>query len=144
MGYEIFEKKATRVGSPAVTFSKDRISLNNPAAQIFYQDAVEFVLLLWDSDNLRVALRPLTKKDKRAYKLSYGPVSNNQPNGASFSARTFQNHIGWKEGGSVVMPAEWNPKEGLMEFTGPGERIEDDRQKKLLSIDSAKEARSAT
>ena len=95
MAYEIFEKKARVLGPLPITISKDRISANSPAARVFHQRAVEFVLLLWDKDNRKLALRPLTKKDARAYKLSYGQVKNNQPNGATFSARTFLSHIGW-------------------------------------------------
>ena len=135
MAYEIFEKKAIRVGTPAVTFnSKDRISINSQAAKILHQHAVEFVLILWDKQGRKAALRPLSKKDRRAYKLSYGKISNNQPNGASFSARTFLNHIGWKTQEKQTMSAEWNEDEQLLEFVLPANCLEDDNQKKLLTM----------
>ena len=134
MAYEIFEKKATRIGAPAITISKDRISANCPAARVFHQRAVEFVLLLWDKDNRKLALRPLTKKDARAYKLSYGQVKNNQPNGATFSARTFLSHIGWDSKEKQVMPALWNEEQEIMECEVPAECLHDERQGKLLTI----------
>ena len=136
MTYEIFEKKAVRVGSPAITFNrKDRISLNSQAAKIFHQRAVEFVLLLWDKQTCGAALRPLTKRDSRAYKLTYGRVSNNQPNGASFSARSFMNHIGWKtQDEKKTVPATWNDDEQIMEFVLPADCLEDDNQRTLLTM----------
>jgi hypothetical protein len=136
MSYEIFEKKATRIGAPAITISKDRISANSPAARIFHQQAVEFVLLLWDKTNRKLALRPLTKKDSRAYKLTYGQIKNNQPNGLTFSARSFLSHIGWDYAEKKVMPAAWNEEEGIMECEIPAECLADLRQGKLLSIGS--------
>ena len=136
MTYEIFEKKAIRVGTPAVTFNrKDRISINSQAAKIFHQQAVEFVLLLWDKQGRRAALRPLTKKDSRAYKLSYGRVSNNQPNGASFSARAFLNHIGWKtQDEKKTVPATWNDDDQMLEFVLPADCLEHDNQQTLLTM----------
>ena len=140
MEYEIFEKKATRFGTPAVTFNrKDRISINAQAARIFHQQAVEFVLLLWDKQSRGAALRPMTKKDSRAYKLSYGRVSNNQPNGASFSARSFMRYVGWKTQEKQTMPATWNDDKQIMEFVVPEDCLEDDNQEKLLTMTDSRQ-----
>ncbi len=140
MEYEIFEKKATRFGTPAVTFNrKDRISINSQAARIFHQQAVEFVLLLWDKQSRGAALRPMTKKDSRAYKLSYGRVSNNQPNGASFSARSFMRYVGWKTQEKQTMPATWNDDKQIMEFVVPEDCLEDDNQEKLLTMTDSRQ-----
>ena len=140
MEYEIFEKKATRFGTPAVTFNrKDRISINSQAARIFHQQAVEFVLLLWDKQSRGAALRPMTKKDSRAYKLSYGRLSNNQPNGASFSARSFMRYVGWKIQEKQTMPATWNDDKQIMEFVVPEDCLEDDNQEKLLTMTDSRQ-----
>ena len=141
MAYEIFEKKAVRVGAPAVTVNrKDRISINSQAAKIFHQQAVEFVLLLWDKQSRRAALRPLTKKDSRAYKLSYGKIANKQPNGASFSARSFLNHIGWKtQEEKKTVPATWNKEEEIMEFVLPADCLQDDNQQTLLTMTDSRQ-----
>ena len=71
MAWEIFSRKVRRSGTPAVTFNKlGRISLNKTATAILERDAVEFVLLLWDPIKRQVGIRPITKKDQRAYRLS--------------------------------------------------------------------------
>jgi hypothetical protein len=140
LGYEIFEKKAVRVGSPAVTFSsKDRMAMNTAAAKIFHQNAVEYILLLWDRERRKVAIRPISKKDVRAYRLTYGPKAN----GASFSARSFMNHIGWESKEKFTSPATWNEEQSILEFELPANKLKDERQQKLtiLETDTRKRAR---
>jgi hypothetical protein len=131
--YEIFEKKAIRVGSPAVTFSsKDRMAMNTFAAKIFHKSAVEYVLLLWDREHRKVAIKPLSKKDPRAYRLTYGLKAN----GASFSARSFMNHIGWDSKEKFTAPAVWNEDQSILEFELPAEKLRDERQQKLAMVEA--------
>ncbi|MGA8597012.1 MAG: hypothetical protein WB676_20055 [Bryobacteraceae bacterium] len=132
MAYEIFEKKATRIGTPAVTFSsKDRLSINAAGAKIFHQIAVESVLLLWDREHHRAAIRPITKKDSRAYKVTYGLKAN----GVSFSARSFLNHIGWQSKEKFTVPATWNEEQSILEFELPADKLKNDRQPSLLMVE---------
>src|SRR4051812_28365656 len=82
--YEVFSRKISRVGTPMLTITKlGRIALNKTATARFERDAVEFVILLWDKESRRIAIRPITKKDARAYRVSYGQKGN----GAGFSAK---------------------------------------------------------
>ena len=81
----------------------------------------------------------MTKKDSRAYKLSYGKVSNNQPNGASFSARSFMRYVGWKTQEKRTMPATWNDDKQIMEFVVPADCLEDDNQEKLLTMTDSRQ-----
>ncbi len=139
MGYAIFEKKAIRVGSPAVTFSsKDRMAMNTSAAKIFHQNAVEQVLLLWDEERRKVAIKPISKKDARAYRLTYGPKAN----GASFSARAFMNHIGWESAEKFTAPATWNEEESILEFELPADKLKGGQTKlTMLDIDATQRKR---
>ena len=77
MGFEIFNRKVQWSGSPAITFNKlGRVSFNKAATALFEKNAVENVLLLWDEQNRLVGVRPITKKDNRAYKLHFGKKGN--------------------------------------------------------------------
>lgn len=52
---------------------------------------METILLLWDASARKLAIKSTTnKKDARAYRIRY----NEKGNGATFSAKTFMDHIG--------------------------------------------------
>src|SRR5580704_14005776 len=86
MAYQIFEKQVTRTTTPAITITKiGRIMLNAACSRIFHENAVESVLLLFDKEQGKIALKPIGKKDARAYRVTYG---KNQT-GCSFSGKSF-------------------------------------------------------
>src|SRR5690348_15937302 len=90
MAYEIFTRKVIRAGLPTLTITKlGRLSLNKTATVMLEKNAVEYVLVLWDKDDRKIAIRPITKKDPRAYSVTYGVKGN----GAGFSAKTFCDYI---------------------------------------------------
>jgi hypothetical protein len=93
MAYEIFTRKVTRSASPTIGFSKiGQIRFNQAASLILQKDAVEHVLLLWDQEAHKIAIKSISnKKDTRAYRVLYMA----QGNGAGFSAKTFLDHIGF-------------------------------------------------
>jgi hypothetical protein len=71
MAYEVFDNKATRLGSPALTIATDgRLALNADAGDLLKGLGAKFVHLLWDAEARKIALRPLAKADSRSYKLS--------------------------------------------------------------------------
>src|ERR1700692_3818143 len=132
MPFEVFSRKTSRVGTPMMTFnSLGRIALNKSSTRRLEKDAVEFVVLLWDRDSRRVAIRPLTKKDPRAYRVAYGKKGN----GAGFSAKTFLDYIEYDYSISRSFPVEWNDKEGQFEAQIPAEHFKDTKQQKLLQVD---------
>jgi hypothetical protein len=137
VAYQIFEKKSVRTGVPGITvLTNGRMAINSSATQVLHKNAVEFVLLLWDEDALRIAFRQITKKDPRAYKISYG--TNNS--GCSFSAKSFLDHIGWKFANKQYLPAEWNEDEAMLEAKVKPEYLKDARQQKLLPVDGGRKA----
>jgi hypothetical protein len=140
MAWEIFTRKVRRSGSPAITFNKlGRISLNKTATATLEKDAVEFVLLLWDAAKRQVAVRPITKKDQRAYRLAYGKKGN----GAGFSAKTFMDYIGYDYSESRSTPVRWDEGESMFIAELPQEFIGKSHQQSLLTVEhqAAKKAK---
>jgi hypothetical protein len=120
MGYELFNAKALRVGSPALTIKTDgRITFNADAGDALGRAGAKFVQILWDAKTCRVALRPLSKSGENAYKLTI--ISSKR--GAAISGSAFLRHIGWNLSKSTTVPVEWNEKEKLLEASLPRENI---------------------
>src|SRR5664280_554023 len=118
VGYTIFEKKQTRIGTPAVTvLTNARIALNANVTKLFHKLAVENILLLWDQERNQMALKPIAKKDARAYKITYGKSLG----GSSFSAKSFFDSIGYNYSEKRSMPATWNEEETILEVPIPNE-----------------------
>lgn len=70
--YEVFEKKATRSGFPAVSITPaGKLDLNAAAVRKFREAAAENVLLLWDKTHRKIAIRVISKRDTRSFKVSY-------------------------------------------------------------------------
>jgi len=131
MAWEIFSRKVRRVGTPSVTFNKlGRISLNKAATAVLEKDAVEFVLLLWDPTKRHVGIRPITKKDQRAYRVAYGKKGN----GAGFSAKTFMDHIGYDNSESRSTLARWDEGESMFIVELPEDYLRIDPQQPLLAV----------
>ena len=120
MAYELFDSKAIRVGSPALTIGTDRrIGLNADVGDILTSLGAKYAQLLWDRESLRLAIRPLMKREQRAFKLTVAKGKR----GAAFSARSFLNYIQWQASDRFTAPVHWNEKEGLLETVLPRERV---------------------
>lgn len=134
MAYEIFTRKVRKLRTPAVTVTKlGRLAFNKAATAPFEKHAVENVLLLWDAEKIQFAVRVITKKDTRSYRLTYG----NKGNGAGFSAKTFFDYIGLDYSESRTMPAEWNDQEMMFEIKIPDEFFVQKRQQ-VMPLDVGK------
>jgi len=132
MAWEIFSRKVRRSGTPSVTFNKlGRISMNKTATATLESEAVEFVLLLWDPMKRQMGIRPITKKDQRAYRLAYGKKGN----GAGFSAKTFMDHIGYDYSESRSTPVRWDEGESMFIAEVPAEYLRDNSQQSLLAME---------
>jgi precorrin-6B methylase 1 len=135
MAYEIFSRKFKRIGSPQLSLMRTgRIAFNKAATAMLTEQAVENVLLLWDKPGNKIAIRPITKKDPRAYKVHI----SKRDNGAGFSAVTFMEHIGFDyEKGTKSFPMTWNAEQGIFEVSMAEE---DTAQKQpLLAISGGRE-----
>jgi len=135
MAYQIFEKRNVRTTTPAITISSiGRIMLNAAAARIFHENAVESVLLLIDKEQSKLALRPIAKKDTRAYRVTY--VRNN--NGCSFSGKSFLEWAKIDYSKKRTFPAVWNENEAMLEVSLAAESFREDKQRKLLPVEPVK------
>src|SRR5580704_16662343 len=110
MSYELFDSKSIRIGSPAITIQPDgRVALNADVGDILASLGAKYAQILWNRENLKLAIRPLSKRDARAFKLTFLKGKR----GGSLSARSFLNYIQWRQEGSLTTPVHWNEKEGL-------------------------------
>jgi hypothetical protein len=125
MAFEIFSRKVQWGGTPSVTFSMTgRFSFNKAATAYFEKNAIENVLLLWDSDLSLIGVRPIRKKDSRSYKVHMGTKGN----GCGFSATTFLKYIGYDYSKSMSMLAKWDETEEMFLIEVPKELIKKNAQ----------------
>jgi hypothetical protein len=116
MGFEIFNRKVQWGGSPAVAFTKlGRFAFNKAASGQLEKAAVENVLLMWDKEQRLIGVRPITKKDNRAYKLHWGKRGD----GCGFSAATFLKYIGYDTSETRSLPAQWDEQEQIYKIEVP-------------------------
>jgi len=140
MGFEIFTRKVSRIGTPAVSFNTlGRMGLNKAATSVLEHEAVEYVLLLWDQEKHRIGIRPIKKKDSRAYHVSFAKKGN----GSGFSAKTFLDYIGYDFSETRSVAAEWNDAEGMFEAEMPIEGLKSERQQRLTPVEGTKKASRA-
>jgi hypothetical protein len=76
-------------------------------------------------------VRPITKKDQRAYTLAYGKKGN----GAGFSAKTFMDYIGYDYLESRQYPAHWDESEAMFVAEVPAEHLQGRRQQSLIAVE---------
>jgi hypothetical protein len=120
LGYEVYEKVVRRTTSPTMTISKlGRLSFNAAAAETLHKSAVEYVLLLWDKDARKVAVRSTAKKDARAYTIRYAAKYKL----AGFAAKTFLNHIQYDFTTTNQYPCTWDEQSEMYEVQLPPERF---------------------
>jgi len=132
MGYEVFDNKATRLGSPALTITTDgRLALNADAGDLLRNAGAKFAHLLWDAEARKIALRPLTKADTRSYKLT---VPSAHKRGMSVSAATFLRYIGWSFSTRATLAVEWNEKEKLLEAVLPSVKSSSPKHKTKIGL----------
>ena len=120
MAYELFKRTGVRVESPALSLVPDgRITINAAATRLLIGAGVKLVLLLWDKDNHKMAVKAAQKGDKNAYAVSLSPDKY----AGSLRAKAFMAHIGWKAPRREMVMATWDEKEKMFELTLPGKYL---------------------
>lgn len=139
MGFEIFGRKVQWRGSPAVSFTKlGRIMFNKAVTAKFEKEAVDNVLLMWDSEKRLIGVRSISKKDNRAYKLRYGRKNNS----SGFSATTFMKYININYTTTFTLPAIFDDQGMILTVKVPEEHLrKSDELIKPVSIEEGKKAR---
>lgn len=137
MAYEIFTRKVPRMGNPVLSFSKiGTFSFNQTACRVLQKEAIEHVLLLWDSTANKIAIKSTSnKKDPRAYRIRF----NSKGNGASFSAKTFLDYVGIDFSERRSMPVEITPNsEYIVELKIPEEFFKKKQQQHPRVVEKGK------
>jgi hypothetical protein len=117
MPYELFHNKAVKFGSAQLTIRGGRIAFNAAAGDILATVGMRFAHLLFDVDRCKVAIRPIKKQDEHAFAVSVPKGKR----GGTISAQSFLNYIRWHAKKPVVVDAQWNASEQLMEASLPAE-----------------------
>lgn len=114
MSYEVFEKTVRRDTEPRVTISTlGRIQFNASAARKLQEEGVDAVLLLWDKDTRKIAMKKTSKKDDRSYVLRYAKKGN----GAGFASKTFLEWCRYDYSQTKSYPCKWVESESMYEFS---------------------------
>lgn len=120
MAYELVPRRASQSDAPLKLTVRDGIiALNAAAGDVLAGAAVRFVHLLLDADKGKFAIRPIPKEDENSFVISV----RKDKRGATISARSFLNYIGWRANEPVVLDVQWNPKERMMEASLPKEHV---------------------
>ncbi|OFW00709.1 MAG: hypothetical protein A3G20_02415 [Acidobacteria bacterium RIFCSPLOWO2_12_FULL_59_11] len=86
--------------------------------------------MIWDKERGKIAFRPITRKDARAYRVTFGPKGNY----AMFSAKTFMEHIGLDYSETRIVPLTWTD-EGMFETEIPIEFLKNQQQQRLIAVE---------
>ena len=113
MPFELFERKRTHGGPPAVSISKMGLFVINASAIEKYFQKRKYAAIYWDKEAGKVGIKPLVKKEEKSYNMHYSPKGNV----GSMSATAFLKYVGYDLQETKSFPAAWNEKEGLLEFT---------------------------
>lgn len=142
MGYTIFEKEyPSKSTSPTITISPlGRCALNRAAAEMFSKDAVEHVLLLWDGEAKRFAVRSVGKNDKRSFPVRYSRKDDKTVIGGAFSGVMFLKHIKYNYKETGTYPITRSADGALYEVQLPEERFQGqaEQQQSLIAVEGGK------
>ncbi|MGO8792589.1 MAG: hypothetical protein ACLQVL_35100 [Terriglobia bacterium] len=120
MAWEVYTRQIIRTGDPVVTITKmGRLAVNMIGTSIFESQKASHVVLLWDRDACKCAIKIANSKDSGAYKLTYNPKSN----GSGFSAVTFFNYIRYDWTATRAFNAAWDDEGKMLIFDIPKEHI---------------------
>ena len=120
MAYEVFERIIKRVTSPMLTISSlGRLSFNTAASETLHKKAVVDVLLMWDKESRKMAIRSINKKDDRSYRMRF----SRRNKAAGFAAKAFLEYIGYDYSASKAFPCVWNEDQGMFEISLPAEAL---------------------
>lgn len=112
MAFKEFQRKRTHGGDPAVSITKGGMFVINGSCIASYLPNAKYVKLYWDVEARKVGIKPMKTKDQYTYSLN---LSGAGVVGA-VSGTAFLKTCGIKHEETKSFPANWNEKEGLVEF----------------------------
>ena len=143
MAWETYTRQVIRTGEPVVSIGKlGRLAMNLVATNIFRENQVTHVALMWDKEEHKCAVKAVSSKEPGAYKLTFNPKYN----GSGLSVVTFLNYIRYDWTETRAFNAEWDEVNKMFVFDIPkehfgtnGEINQKDQRSKSGSISTAKE-----
>jgi hypothetical protein len=111
MPYELFVRKRTHGGPPAVSVTKYGNFVINSTALNYFQKR-RFLQVFWNKEDGKVALKPLKTIEEHSYHINYSPKGGV----GSVSAVAFVKSVGYSYKETKSFAATWNEKDGLLEF----------------------------
>jgi hypothetical protein len=138
MSFEIYAKeRQSKSMAPMLSISPlGRCTLNRAAAEMFDKDAVQIILLLWDQETHKIAIRPITKKDPRSFNVRFSR-KDKIATSAAFSGVLFLKHIGYDMSETKSYPIQWNAEEAHFEAELPKEKFQG-QQQPLAAVEGGK------
>jgi hypothetical protein len=91
MAYEMFERTAVRVDTPALSIAPGgKVAINAAACRLLTEAGIKSVVILWDKARNKMAIKAAPKGEKNLFTITFtGRYS------ASLKAKSFLDHIGW-------------------------------------------------
>ncbi|SRR6266852_5229288 len=111
MPYELFSRKRTHGGPPAVSVTKYGNFVVNSTAIAHFQKRA-YLQVYWNQEAGTVGLKPVKNNEEHSYHVNYSPKGGV----GSISAVAFLKHVGFPYKETKSFQANWNEKEGLLEF----------------------------
>jgi hypothetical protein len=141
MAFEIYTKeRQSKSLAPVLSISAKlgRCTLNRAAAERFDKEAVQSVLLLWDAETQRIAIRPITSKHPSSFNVRYArDKKDKRAMSAAFSGITFLKHIGYDMSDTKGYPLQWVAEQSHFEVQIPAERFQA-KQQPLVAVEGGK------
>jgi hypothetical protein len=113
MPFELFTKKRSHPGEVGVSITKGGNFILNAATIEKHVKDCKFARVYWDSDHRKIGIMPVKKKDENSYTINISPRGSV----GAFSGSAFLRAHGLLHKETKSYPAQWNEKEGLLEFT---------------------------
>jgi len=124
VAYELFERRAVRVDSPALTVALGgRVNVNAAACRLLKESGIKTVVILWDKGGSKMAIRAAPKDEKNSFTITFGTNYS-----GSFRAKSFFDHIGWRATETIVLPAKWNASQKILEVSLPVQACRSDEK----------------
>lgn len=120
VAYELFERVAVRVDEPTLSVAPGgRIAFNAAACRILLDAKIKTVVILWDKDTNRIAVKAASKGEKNAFGISFTGDNHS----ASLTAKLFLRRIAWSASKRVALDTIWNATDRMFEATLPGQYL---------------------
>jgi hypothetical protein len=116
LAYEVFQRTSVRVDVPVLSIVPGgRVAINAAACRILTQAGIKTVIILWDKDKCKMAVKAAPKGEKNSFTVTFAADLHS----GTFAAKSFLQHIGWHATKRETLPTVWNASEKMFELSLP-------------------------